>query len=59
MTEFPAKEFCEINRVLFLAFDECGTDEQIRAYQDANMRVAAAVKAVRKVFDVLKKEKKP
>ena len=57
MTEFPAKEFCEINRVLFLAFDECGTDEQTQAYQDANRDVAAASKAVKRLFDILKKEK--
>lgn len=59
MVEFPVKEFCGINRVLFLAFDDCSSDEAIELYQAATREVESATKAVTKLYDFLKKEKKP
>ncbi len=56
MDEFPAKEFWEINRHLFVAIDECRTDEAIEAQQAATREVASASRAVKKLCDILKKE---
>ena len=49
MKEFPAEEFNEINRLLFLLFDWCKTDEAIRAQQ-------AATKNVNELKEILEKE---
>jgi len=51
--EFPAKEFYEINRVLFLASGECKTEEQTSACQKANEAVAAAAEKIKEFFEIL------
>ena len=55
---FPVSAFGEINRTLFVAFDECKMDEEIRAYQAANRGVASAAKLVKKLFEILRKEER-